>query len=66
MYDYYTNFSCFNGTCPLLLEKEKYGGTNSTCDNYCGTGFRGCSTCYFEESELCEECVHGIIRSDEI
>ena len=28
MYDLYTNFNCCNGSCPLLVEQEKYGVHN--------------------------------------
>lgn len=59
MNDYYTNFNCSNGHCPLIIEQEKYGGTTSTCNDYCDVGFCGCSTCYFEESEYCIECIHN-------
>jgi len=55
-YDHYTNYNCVSGNC---IEEEKYGIRTSTCDDYCGTGFCGCSTCYFEESDLCNECVHN-------
>lgn len=58
-YDYYTNYNCVSGNCPLMVEEEKYGIRSSTCDDYCGTGFGGCSTCYFEESDSCNECVHN-------
>lgn len=59
MYDYYTNFNCSNGSCPLLVEQEIYGVTTSTCEDYCGTSFGGCSTCYFEETDACGECAHN-------
>ena len=58
MYDYYTNFNCSNGSCPLLVEQEIYGVTTSTCEDYCGTSFGGCSTCYFEEKPTHVESVH--------
>lgn len=37
-YDYYTNYNCVSGNCPLMVEEEKYGIRSSTCDDYCGTG----------------------------
>ena len=59
MYDRYTYFNCSNGSCPLIVEEEKYGIRTSTCEDYCGSGFCGCSTCYFEGSDICRECVHN-------
>ena len=59
MYDCYTNFNCSNGSCPLILEEEIYGIRTSTCKDYCGTGFGGCNTCYFEDSDICKECVYN-------
>ena len=39
MNDYYTNYTCVDGHCPLIVEEEKYGIRTSTCEDYCGHGF---------------------------
>ena len=59
MDDCYTYFNCSNGSCPLIIEEQIYGIRTSTCDDYCGNGFGGCNTCYFEGSDICIECVHN-------
>lgn len=64
MNDYYTNYTCSSGHCPLIVEEEKYGVRTSTCEDYCGSGFGGCNNCYYENSELCEECVHKANNSN--
>lgn len=64
MNDYYTNYTCISGHCPLIVEEEKYGVRTSTCKDYCGSGFGGCNHCYYENSELCEECVHKANNSN--
>ena len=57
MKDFYVNYSCCNGSCPLIVEEQKYGCRISSCDDYCGSGFNGCHSCYFEESKYCNECI---------
>lgn len=59
MFDSYTNYNCVSGNCPLIIEEEKYGVRTSTCEEYCGSGFGGCENCYFEDSKICDECVHS-------
>lgn len=48
MYDYFVNFRCVDGHCPLIVEEQLYGVRTSTCDDYCGSGFLGCNNCYYE------------------
>ena len=63
MNDFFVNFECVDGHCPLIVEEQKYGISTSTCDDYCGSGFLGCDNCYFEDSEECKECVHNDIAA---
>lgn len=56
MQDCFTREDCVNGCCPMLVEEQRYGVCISTCDDYCGTGYTGCSNCYFEDTEICNEC----------
>lgn len=57
MKDFYVNYSCCSGSCPLLVEEQKYGSRTSSCDDYCGSGFQGCHNCYFEGSKYCNDCI---------
>ena len=66
MKDYYTYFGCSDGSCPMIVEREMYGVVTATCEDYCGTGFGGCSTCTFECSDICSECVHRIQSEAEL
>lgn len=63
MYDYFVNFRCVDGHCPLIVEEELYGVRTSTCDDYCGSGFLGCNNCYYECSEECKECAHNDVAA---
>lgn len=63
MNDFFVNYTCVDGHCPLIVEEEKYGGCTSTCDDYCNSGFLGCNNCYYEDSEECKECVHNDIAA---
>lgn len=62
--DCYSNDKCTNGSCPLIVEESMYGCVVSSCDDYCGVGFRGCCTCTFEDSEFCIDCIHNLKGDD--
>lgn len=57
--DCFVYYNCVNGHCPVLIESIKYGITSSSCEDYCGAGYSGCEHCYFEGSDMCNECIHS-------
>lgn len=58
--DCFTYYNCVNGNCPLIIEEEMYGTRTSTCKEYCGNNsFSSCNSCYFEGSDICNECIHN-------
>lgn len=60
-FDNFVYDNCVSGNCPLIVEEMMFGCVVSSCEQYCGTpGFSGCKYCYFEESDMCLECVHNI------
>lgn len=58
MRDNYCYIGCVDGTCPLIIEEERYGVRLSTCDDYCNPGFYGCDTCYFLGDVMCDDCIY--------
>lgn len=58
MKDYYVNYNCISGCCPIVLQEERYGGGIAYCEDYCGNKFDGCDYCYFEGSEMCKDCFY--------
>ena len=59
--DCFVYYQCVSGNCPLIVEKTLYGCVISSCEQYCGNYvFSACKDCYFEESDICLECVHNV------
>lgn len=57
--DNFVYYNCVSGNCPLIIEEERYGVRTSTCKEYCkDNSFSGCNNCYFEGSDICNECIH--------
>ena len=63
MKDCYVYYSCVSGHCPRIIKEEIYGVTISTCNDYGCNKYNGCDNCYFDSSDICNDCIH---RKDDV
>lgn len=56
--DCYLYYNCVTGNCPRIIEEKIYGVITSTCNNYGCNKFYHCNECYFDGSDMCENCIH--------